>query len=310
MQQSAAVLNDRVSLKHFEGSGGIGKSTALKHLALSWAEGNVEDLKKFDFVFHMALKDITSDESIEQVIVKQHKGLTGNNVQPDEIKTLLEVQARQNILILLDGHDEYKRNNKCINEALTKSRLRNCLIVITSRETKHLFTIRECTDAEAQITGFNAKRVVEYVYKYLEDRHEVRKFFRQVLKRELIAVGEEDEDSESDDTDVEDFEDEDFDFDFKDEDEDFEEFGILRIPILLHMICVLFIRKESLPKTRTGVLSAIVDRCENWESIRNTGGKGIKSIESPLLKLGKFVFKRLQQDDSVQTFEKVHNTVV
>ena len=72
------------------------------------------------------------------------------------------------------------------------------------------------------------------------------------------------------------------------------------------MICVLFIRKESLPQTRTGVISTIVDRCENWESIRSTGEKGMKTFENPLLKLGKFVFKRLQQDDSLLMFDKVH----
>ena len=186
LQQFTTVSNVTFSMTHFEGSGGIGKSTALKHLALSWAEGSEEDLIKFDFVFHVALKDISGSQSIEDIIVKHHKGLVGNNVQPDEIKKLLDVQARQDILILLDGHDEYKRNNKFINEALTKSHLRNCWVVVTSRETKHLFTVRECIDAEAQITGFNPKRVKEYVHKYLEDASEARKFFQQVKESELI----------------------------------------------------------------------------------------------------------------------------
>ena len=29
----------------------MGKSTAMKHLAISWADGTAEELKKFDFVF-------------------------------------------------------------------------------------------------------------------------------------------------------------------------------------------------------------------------------------------------------------------
>ena len=311
MQQSSTVSNGKFSLKHFKGSGGIGKSTALKHLALSWAEGNVEDLKRFDFVFHVALKDITSEQSIEQIIVKQHKGLSGNNVQPDEIRKLLDVEGRQDILILLDGHDEYKRNNKCINEALIKSRLRNCWIVVTSRETKHLFSVRQCIDAEAQITGFNPKRVKQYVYKYLEDPHDVQKFFQQVKKSELIDNEDTDEDSEDEDFKSDYFNGDDLEDEDSDSDSDSDRYGILHIPILLHMICVLFIRKESLPNTRTGVIAAIVDRCENWERIRNTGEKGIKSFESILLKLGKFIFKKLQQDNSVQVFDKVqYKTVV
>ena len=275
----------------------------MKHLALSWAEGNVEDLKKFDFVFHVALKNITSDQSIEQIIVKQHIALTGNNVQPDEIKKLLDVQTRQNILILLDGHDEYKRKNRCINEALTKSRLRNCWIVVTSRETKHLLTIREYIDAEAQITGFNKERVKEYVFKYFEKNvQEAQRFFQQVKKSELVDREDMDEDSE--DEEIE-FGEKDFEEDFKD-DSDSESLGILHIPILLHMTCVLYILNDSLPNTRTGVISAIVERCGNWESIRSTGKEWMKTFESHLLKLGKFVFERLQQDDHAQIFDKVN----
>ena len=193
---------------------------------------------------------------------------------------------RSRPVILLDGYDEYKRNNIYINEALTKSHLRNCWIVVTSRETEHLVKIKKYAVAEAQITGFDSNSVVEYVYKYLEDGHKAAKFLQQVSESKLI-----------DDTYL---------LTGQDIDDTPERFGILHTPILLHMTCVLFIRKESLPKTRSGVISAIVDRCENWESIRNTGEKQMRTIKSPLLKLGKFVLKNLQEDASVQFFDKVN----
>ena len=48
-------------------------------------------------------------------------------------------------------------------------------------------------------------------------------------------------------------------------------FSLLKIPILLHMICVLFICKLTLPNTRTGILQAIVDKCIDREAIKVKG---------------------------------------
>ena len=64
------------------GQGGIGKTTATKYLALNWAEGSSEGLEKFDFVFHITLKDVTSKkQTITEIIIGQHGFLSGNDVQ-------------------------------------------------------------------------------------------------------------------------------------------------------------------------------------------------------------------------------------
>ena len=172
----------------------------MKHLSLCWAEGDTDDLNKFDFVFHVALKDVSDKKTIEQIITEQHKGLSGNKAQPEEIKAIFEGRTSQKVLILLDGHDEYRRRNDDINKALRKSALRNCWIVVTSRETKHLTTIREYSDAEAKITGFNYQSIQEYVNKYLGNSEAVKDFLNIVKERKLIG-------------------DEEFDYDFPDEDE-------------------------------------------------------------------------------------------
>ena len=82
-------------------------------------------------------------------------------------------------------------------------------------------------------------------------------------------------------------------------------FGILSIPILLNMLCVLFLRKVSLPKTKTGIISAIVNRCPDWENIRKTGERRVEAIQSALIKLGEFVFKSMLQEDFKEVFSKV-----
>ena len=68
--------------------------------------------EKFDFIFHIELKAAKRHLSIEEIIVKQHATLKAMKVDPQEIKTILEGHQNQKVLLLLDGHDEYKRGNE------------------------------------------------------------------------------------------------------------------------------------------------------------------------------------------------------
>ena len=122
------------------GKGGVGKTTAMKQLGLSWVDGTVNELNKFDFVFHVDLKDIKKKAKLEEIIVDQHKGLNCNGVHPAEVKEILQGKR---VLLLFDGYDEYHDGtNADIDKAIIKSYLRNCWIITTSRETTQLSKIR------------------------------------------------------------------------------------------------------------------------------------------------------------------------
>ena len=245
----------------------------MKHLAMCWADGTVTNLRNFDFIFHIALKDVRSGETIAKIIIQQHKGLHGNNVHPEEVKVLLEGYPKLRILILLDGHDEYTPGgNTEIDQALNKDFLRNCWIIVTSRETKHLNKVREYTDAEAIITGFDEERVEEYITKYLGCQETCDRFLNATQLSGLHQA---------------------------------KGYGILCIPIMLHMVCVLFLSEDSLPKSKSGILSAITDRCIDWETIRSTGERCTKDVTRALLRLGKLALIGLQRDHSQQTFRRV-----
>ena len=253
-------------------AGGMGKSTAMKHLALSWADGSVDELKEFNFVFHVALKGVKDNKNIEEIIISQHPALFGNKVQPQEIRSILEED--QKVLIILDGHDEYKPGtNSDIDKIITKFILRNCCVIITSRETKELATIRECIDAEAKITGFDKPRVEEYVTKYMGSSEKCEQL---LSKTEEIGIQSQ------------------------------ENCGILSIPILLHMICILFLSRVSLPRTKTGIFSAIVERCPHWEEIRKTGQKPLQHFTNTILKLGELAMEGLLREHFQQTFTTVN----
>ena len=255
----------------------------MKHLALSWADRSAEDLQKFDFIFHIELKAAKKHMSIEELIIKQHTALKAKKVDPQEIKAIIEGHQNQKVLLILDGHDEYKRGNKEIDDALKKMSLRKCWVVVTSRESKELQVIRQYVDAEAKITGFDEERIHEYMNKYLGSSDKCEELLTMaedstVIRREY--------DEETDGYNGGDY-------------------GILRIPILLHMICVLFLRRVSLPRKKTGILSAIVERCGNWETIRKTGKKGENLLEETIIRLGKLAMEGLQREELQQSFDKV-----
>ena len=381
----------------------------MKHLALIWSEGSLQEMQKFDFLFHICLKNVRKSQSIEHMIIEQHKGLSGNSVQLEEITTILDGPTSRKILLLLDGYDEYKPGtNTDIDTTITRCSLRNCSVIITSRETNELPKIRQFMDAEAEITGFDKVRVEEYITKYLgstelcqellEHAHMVNlanprrlssletdvHFSNTVfdLKNDLVyeerttlsdmdAGTDEYGDSESNTlsertetlsvsnslpqaswwervccctqdarsiqpeipfqnlelgtrssknkfrtnsasrTDYETSSAAHSTLTFGQEpevnhNEDHrlskkDHYGILCIPILLHMICVLFLNTHSLPSSRTKILSAIVERCSYWERIRETGKKKLKDMTDTLVRLGQFVLTRMH----AQIFEKV-----
>ncbi len=296
----------------FQGAGGIGKSTSLKHISLSWANGESEQLKQFDFVFHIALKFVKQNQTLEEMIVEQHKVLKMHKSSQREIRLVLEGETSKKTLILLDGYDEYRKGTSPhVDSSLLRESLPCATILITSRDNKEVTELKPHMDIEAEITGFDPERVEEYITKYFGNERMSQKLISLVnmnllsRKEECEIALEEAKESEikqafflsrcifrrNNSDSVTDF------------------FGILQVPIMLHMICVLFQRETSLPKTRTGVISAIVERCPDWEEIRKSGNKTTDEwkqvLEATLERLGELAWERLEKGNKDLVFTKV-----
>ena len=325
-------------------------------------------------------------QNIESVIVEQHKDLKRRRVKPEEIRFILEGHTNQQIVLILDGYDEYKPgSNQQIDDAIIKDDLPDSCIILTSRETKELPIIRDYMDAEAEITGFDEERVQEYVTKFLGSSEKCDELMEVALKSKLInfedegdnqvstenifidsrvdeinlsssystiskvnvtedlgeddlrpvtcidlailkriwfllrkgerkcykIIGKNEEEKvtyvthDPDVIEVKKVDDEKHEAEKGGERKQKKNYGILSIPIFLHMICILFRRKVSLPKTTTGIMKIIVERCADWDEIRKTGHKKDKEMENTLIKLGEFVFNKLRQEDFQQIFDKV-----
>ncbi len=271
---------------HFtSGVGGVGKSTSLKHISLAWANEKSEQLKQFDFVFHVALKLIKDNQTLEDMILEQHAALKRQASSPQEIRKLLEGKKNQKVLLLLDGYDEYKQGtSKDVQNTLSGGFPLSC-ILLTSRDTKEVAELKPFMDVEAEITGFDPERVEEYITKYLGS---------DTKCHELIALATNSK--------------------LRNETDKGIDYGIMEIPIMLHMICVLFLRKVSLPKTRTGIVAAIAERCPDWEEIRKSGKKTMKewkaALETALVKLGELAWEQLQEGNKNLVFLKASISLV
>ena len=255
--------------------GGMGKSTTMKHFAISWADETSEELKKFDFVFHISLKHVKNNSPIENIIIAQHNGLKAkdNGVTQAEIRLIL---TEQKVLLLLDGYDEFKAGiNPDIDDTIKKERLWKAWVVLTSRETEPVKDIKKYMSREVEIKGFNEENVETYTTACLESSEKKDELLE---KARAAGLG------------------------------DPQDWGLLTVPIFLQIVCILFLSNLPLPKTRAGLLQAIVDRCMNREAIRLKGKKAEESAKKALYKLGKLAWEGLKKRGQKLIFTKV-NTI-
>ena len=182
------------------------------------------------------------------------------------------------MLLLIDGHDEYKTGrNIDIDEAIKKESLWNCWMLLTSRETEQIKDIKEFMDAEAEIKGFDEINVEAYITRSLGSEEKTKDLLKQARNCKLIGSW---------------------------------DYGILAIPILLNMVCVLFKCNKSLPSTRTGIAQAIVDRCIDREAIRAKGQKAVDSAKQALYNLGKLAWQGLNEPGMKLVFDKVSQEIL
>ncbi len=266
-----ASLNISFFFICFIGIGGIGKSTALKSLALSW-EKKESQLNKFDFVFHIALKDVNTQVSLAKIILEQHKGLTANHVTENEISNLLDGKFKSNILVLIDGFDEYLiGTNDQMDSVLHRSSLWDSWIILTSRPFDQVDLIKPHFDAEATIIGFSPENIQVYASKFLGSEIVGYNFVERAKMNQIL--------------------------------------DILGIPLILQMTCVLFQSGHSLPYSKTETTKAIVDWSIEYSTYRQkhpvTARSSQRDIGNMLFKLGKLAWESLQRNIKQLLLKKV-----
>ena len=97
---------------------------------------------------------------------------------------------QEKVLLILDGFDEYvytAGKQSPVLEIWNKSQLRDCCVVITSREMK-AETLRSSSDAVFKIDGFNRWRQEDFALRFLKDGEDVENFFIYLEQQDLINL--------------------------------------------------------------------------------------------------------------------------
>ena len=169
---------------------------------------------------------------------------------------------QEKVLLILDGYDEYVYNSK--NESPVfkiwkKSQLRDCCVVITSREMK-AETLTNFSDAQFKIDGFNYQRQEEFARRFLKDDKDIEEFFMYLWQHNLSELA--------------------------------------QIPLLLLMLCLLWTKttREELPKERAHIFSQFMTTmfdhmCEK----KSAESVSAKDYSDELYALGRLAFEALLQ---------------
>ena len=223
-------------------------------------------------MFMIPLKDVDLNDRLESVIIQQHK-LHENNIAEDEIKALLNSSI---CLLVFDGYDEYKKGTNSAIDAAISSPKGHWFVLITSRP-DYMAKEDKKQLGQVQMNGLSDISIEECVNRYFDkDRApqpeatcEDPPLTSEDLKKNAKKRG---------------------------------MYGLLKIPILLLMLSVLFNQRDFVSERRTEIVSEII-----LMYINRAKEKGIP-IENPdelLRHLGELCYEASQKRTHQLLIEKV-----
>ena len=273
----------------FAGEAGIGKSCSMAVLAMDWAEGRVEQdvqrdneeperkqfkpgtgLLEFDFVFLIQLRYVSKNIPLERVIIQQRDRLKSRKAKEENLREILDGATGSKVLLLFDGYDEYKKGtNTDIDDAIADT-IGDCFLIVTSRPGDYMKKIdRDQLDGEIIITGLSPENVEKCSAKYLGSLE-----LSQSLLHKSREAG---------------------------------IYQLLRIPIILLMVCVLYHSTEELPRRKTEIVWKIIVMCIDRSALKHLGRKSseITDLDEMLYILGELSWTALKRDAKQLLISKV-----
>ena len=241
------------------GDAGSGKSSAMAKLVLDWAaQENCEEPKEEKPRTETGLERFEYTFLIELKDVDSDIPLEEIIIKQHELEVkqchIKFILQNENPLILLDGYDEYNKSTNSDIDAIVSGKRGNSFIIITCRPEEYMDKQdRNKLDAEIQIRGLSDQRVHECAERYLNSKEKSQTLIDKANHAEI--------------------------------------YELLKIPIVLLMMCVLYLQTEALPKTRTDIV---------WEIIQlykeRAAEKGHEIVDEMLYVLGELSWLALQKD--------------
>ena len=245
------------------GRPGIGKTTFSKKTAFDWSQRRKENLKKFDLVLLIRLRDVCDLHDVT-AILRAAKLLTSDGVISVDSLYKYVVQNQEKVLFVFDGYDEYSctGTQSPVLDIWEGTQLRDCHVIITTRSA-NADNLRISSHIQCQINGFDKNRIKEFASKFLKDENDVDELVKHLDEKDLTDMAE--------------------------------------IPLLLLMLCLLWMTKyhKRLPRSRavifTNFVKSLLDHMtEKGEDTELS--KKVDDYKEELSKLGKLAFHALLHD--------------
>ena len=245
------------------GRPGIGKSTFTQKVAVDWANGKKEILKKFTLLLLIRLRDVCDSPDL-CTLLKTTELLSADN--PMAVNNLCEYvrQNQQKVLLILDGYDEYSGGkSSLIHQIWRGSQLRDCCVMITTRRLKE-DELRVPNNVQFELNGFDSREQKEqFASKILPDKKDVEGLLEYLEEHDLKEMAE--------------------------------------IPLLLLMLCLLWKeKKHQSPTSRAeiyvGFIQTLLNHMATKDSDDVATDESIDKYQEELSKIGKLAFDALLED--------------
>ena len=209
----------------------------------------------------MRLRDVSNLQDVPSIL-RASEVLDSNSAI--SVHNLYDYVCRhqEKVLLILDGFDEYvysSRNESPVLKIWKKSQLRDCCVVITSREMKAEM-LRSFSDALFKIDGFNDERQEEFARRFLKDDEDVEAFLEYLEKHDLRKLA--------------------------------------QIPLLLVMLCLLWTKttREELPMQRAHIFAQFIRTLfDHMSEKQSAESASFRDYSDELYALGHLAFEALLQ---------------
>ena len=266
------------------GKAGSGKSSAVVKLTLDWA-------KRDSTIDQLDTEDINQSEKLLQPVPQAERlqkrfdfvfliplkdvdrdiTLEQTIIQENDLKdeNLTEDQIKRVLnsprsLLIFDGYDEYKKGTNSAIDAAIGGEMGNAFIIVTSRPDHMDKKDKNKLHGEIQNNGLGMSSIKKCTQRYLEDTQKADGFLKEVTSHGVV--------------------------------------GLLRIPILLLMMCLLHIQNNTLPKNRTKIVRGVIDM---YIMRARERGVDLEDTDQMLLTLGELCYGASQRDTNKLLIRKV-----
>ncbi|XP_066019779.1 NLR family CARD domain-containing protein 4-like isoform X2 [Pocillopora verrucosa] len=253
------------------GRPGIGKSTFTQKVAVDWANGKKEILKKFALLLLIKLRDVCDISDLCSILKAAELVSADDPMAVDNLYEYVR-QNQEKVLLILDGYDEYSGGKSSpIHQIWRGSQLRDCCVMITTRPVKE-DELRVPSHAQFELNGFDSlEQKKQFASKILPDEEDVKGLLEYLEKHDLEEMAE--------------------------------------IPLLLLMLCLLWKKKKhQLPTSRAEVyvefIQTLLDHMATKDSDNVATDESIEKYQEELSKIGELAFDALLEDRLHFNFSK------